>query len=271
MLYARAQSLFRDLTLARADGSLRHLLARLGRVDVMVIDDWAMAPLTEAGAPRLLGDLRGTVSAALNDTDIAVPITRWHEQIGDPTLADGILDRLVYNAHRIEMKGDSMRKRGKAVAQKRAPGCFSAERGKGLRPFPRTPFLASASGLRFAPDTEYLDEAEHLLDNRKASVASLRSVFGIIPECRSASLRNSVHLQRNPQNCCLGRRMGLVRLDFTRVDPRFFVYQYISPPFRAFIDSQTIHGVTVERLALKDFPDFKVAVPPLRTEDRRSV
>ena len=84
-------------------------------------------------------------------------------------------------------------------AKARAPGHFSVERGKGLRPFPRTPFLQAASCLRCAPEHQKLDEAEHLHDNRKTSVASLRSAFGFIPESRSPSLRNGVHFQRNPQ------------------------------------------------------------------------
>ena len=69
-LYTRAQTLFRDLAMARADGSLRSLLARLSRIDVLVIDDWVMAPLGTR-APRLLGDLRGPLSGALDDPDLA--------------------------------------------------------------------------------------------------------------------------------------------------------------------------------------------------------
>jgi DNA replication protein DnaC len=111
--YARAQSLFRDLALARADGSLRHLLSKLGRIDVMVIDDWAMAPLAESERRDFWEICEERYQCRSTMLTSQVPIARWHEQIGDPTLADGILDRLVHNAHRIEMKGDSMRKRGK--------------------------------------------------------------------------------------------------------------------------------------------------------------
>ena len=113
VFYARAQSLFRDLTLARADGSLRHLLAKLGRIDVMVIDDWAMAPLAESERRDFWEICEERYQRRSTVLTSQLPITRWHEQIGDPTLADGILDRLVHNAHRIEMKGDSMRKRAK--------------------------------------------------------------------------------------------------------------------------------------------------------------
>jgi DNA replication protein DnaC len=114
VFYARAQALFRDLQLARADGSLRHLLARLGRVEVMVIDDWAMAPMTETERRDFWEICEERYQRRSTVLTSQLPISRWHEQIGDPTLADGILDRLVHNAHRIEMKGESMRKRTKA-------------------------------------------------------------------------------------------------------------------------------------------------------------
>src|SRR2546427_446349 len=110
-LYTRTTALFRELSIARADGSLRLLLAKLSRIDVLVIDDWAMAPLTETERRdfwEICEDRYQTRSLILTSQ---LPVTRWHEQIGDPTVADGILDRLVHNAHRIEMKGDSMRKK----------------------------------------------------------------------------------------------------------------------------------------------------------------
>ena len=111
VLYVRAQSLFRDLALARADGSLRHQLSKLGRIDAMVIDDWAMAPLAESERRDFWEICEERYQRRSTVLTSQLPISRWHEQIGDPTLADGILDRLVHNAHRIEMKGDSMRKR----------------------------------------------------------------------------------------------------------------------------------------------------------------
>jgi DNA replication protein DnaC len=105
---------FRDLAMARADGSLRGLLARLSRIDVLVIDDWAMAPLSEPERREFwkIYEDRYQVRSTILTSQLSV--SRWHEQIGDPTLADGILDRLVHNAHRIEKKADSMCKnRGK--------------------------------------------------------------------------------------------------------------------------------------------------------------
>jgi len=100
--------------MARADGSLRSLLARLSRIDVLVIDDWVMAPLSEPERRDFWEICEDRYQGALHHPDITAAGSRWHEQVGDPILADGLLDRLVHNAHRIEMRGDSMRKnRGK--------------------------------------------------------------------------------------------------------------------------------------------------------------
>jgi len=121
VLYMRAAALFRDLALARADGSLRNLLARLGRVDVLVIDDWAMAPMTESERRdfwEICEERYQTRSTVLTSQ---LPVAQWHEQIGDPTMADGILDRLVHNAHRIEMRGESMRKTKTIRTEKEKP------------------------------------------------------------------------------------------------------------------------------------------------------
>ena len=109
--FIRAPQLFRDLALARADGSLGTRLARWARIDVLIVDDWAHAPLAESERRDFLEvcedryQLRSTILTS------QVPVARWHEQIGDPTLADSVLDRLVHNAHRIEMQGESMRKK----------------------------------------------------------------------------------------------------------------------------------------------------------------
>jgi DNA replication protein DnaC len=112
-LYTRATQLFRDFALARADGSLRTLLARLARLDVLVVDDWAMAPLTDAERRDFLEISEDRYQVRSTILTSQLPVAKWHEQIGDPTLADSILDRLVHNAHRLELRGESMRqKRG---------------------------------------------------------------------------------------------------------------------------------------------------------------
>jgi DNA replication protein DnaC len=110
-LYTRAAQLFRDLALARADGSLRSLLARLARLDVLVVDDWVMAPLADAERRDFLEICEDRYQQRAMILTSQLPVAKWHEQIGDPTLADSILDRLVHNAHRLEMRGESMRKK----------------------------------------------------------------------------------------------------------------------------------------------------------------
>jgi DNA replication protein DnaC len=108
--YIRAQALFRDLALARADGSLRGLLARLARVDVLVVDDWAMAPLDEQERRAFWEICEDRYQLRSTLLTSQLPVADWHCHIGEPTVADGILDRLVHNAHRVELRGDSLRK-----------------------------------------------------------------------------------------------------------------------------------------------------------------
>ena len=68
--------------------------------------------------------------------------------------------------------------------------------------------------------------------------------------------------------CCLGRRMGLVRVNRKRLDPRYFVYQYISPPYREFLSSRTVRGATVDRIAIKEFPSFPIYLPNIAEQER---
>jgi DNA replication protein DnaC len=110
-LFHKAAEMFRDLATARADGSHSKLLHGMSRVDVLVVDDFCMAPLTEAERRDFLEicDARYQTHSTLLTSQL--PVASWHAQIGDPTVADSILDRLVHNAHRIELQGESMRKR----------------------------------------------------------------------------------------------------------------------------------------------------------------
>ncbi len=110
-LFTKATQLFRDLVMARADGSLGKLLYRLSCSDVLIVDDWAMASLSEAERRDFLEicDERYQMRSTLLTSQL--PVSAWHAQIGDPTVADSILDRLVHNAHRIELQGESMRKK----------------------------------------------------------------------------------------------------------------------------------------------------------------
>jgi DNA replication protein DnaC len=109
-LYTRASQLFRDLAIARADGSLPRRLLRLARLDVLIVDDWAMAPMNEVERRDFLEVCDDRYQCRSTILTSQLPVAKWHAQIGDPTLADSILDRLVHNAHRIELEGESLRK-----------------------------------------------------------------------------------------------------------------------------------------------------------------
>jgi DNA replication protein DnaC len=110
--YRRASRLFDELRLARADGTYIRLLGRLARLDVLVLDDWGLAPPQEPERRdllELLEDRYGTRSTIVTSQ---VPVAQWHDHIGDPTVADAICDRLLHNAHRIVLQGPSRRKEG---------------------------------------------------------------------------------------------------------------------------------------------------------------
>ena len=110
-LYTRAPQLFRELAVAHADGSLPRRLLRLSRIDVLIVDDWAMAPLNEVERRDFLEVCDDRYQRRSTILTSQLPVAKWHAQIGDPTIADSILDRLVHEAHRIELQGESMRKK----------------------------------------------------------------------------------------------------------------------------------------------------------------
>ena len=110
-LYLRLPRLFEELTLAHADGRFTKLMAGFAKTDLIVLDDWGLAKLTaeqRRDLLELLDDRHGNRSTIVTSQ---LPVDHWHEIIGDPTLADAILDRLVHNAYRINLKGESLRKR----------------------------------------------------------------------------------------------------------------------------------------------------------------
>ena len=110
-LYLRVPRLFRKLAIARGDGSYEKLLKHYARTHVLVLDDWGLAKLSaeqRRDLLELLDDRHGSRSTVVTSQ---LPVDHWHEIIGDPTLADAILDRRVPNAYRINLKGESMRKR----------------------------------------------------------------------------------------------------------------------------------------------------------------
>ena len=118
ILHKRSSELFRDFAMAHVDGSFGRLLTKLARIDILVLDDFAMAPLKDSERRDFLELCDDRYQRRSMILTSQLPLAHWHEQIGDPTLGDSILDRLVHNAYRIELNGESMRKkRGRKPAE----------------------------------------------------------------------------------------------------------------------------------------------------------
>src|SRR6201998_3908607 len=118
VLYQRIPKLFADLALARGDGRYARILRALGGVQLLILDDWGLAPLDAAARQDLyeiLEERHGRRSTILTSQ---IPVDKWHTFIGDPTYAAALLDRLVHNAHRIDLAGESLRrKRSRSIAK----------------------------------------------------------------------------------------------------------------------------------------------------------
>jgi len=115
VLYLRAPRLFEALQQARGDGSHLKTLAKLARVQLLIIDDLLLTPLTDWERQDLLEIVEDRYQCGATVITSQCPIGDWHPNIGDPTLADAICDRLLHNAYKIELKGDSMRKNSAAT------------------------------------------------------------------------------------------------------------------------------------------------------------
>jgi DNA replication protein DnaC len=114
--YVRAPRLFEELALCHADGSFRKRLATIAKIQLLVIDDFAIAPIGARERSDLLELLDDRVGSRALIMTSQLPIEHWHEYIGDPTLADAILDRLMHRSHQIHLQGkESMRKRAAAA------------------------------------------------------------------------------------------------------------------------------------------------------------
>jgi len=113
--YFRAPRMFQELSTARGDGSYGKLMHSIAKNHLLVIDDWGLSVLTDEERRDLLEILEDR--HGIHSTIIAsqLPVEHWHESIGNPTLADAILDRLIHNAHKITLKGESMRKKQSAL------------------------------------------------------------------------------------------------------------------------------------------------------------
>jgi DNA replication protein DnaC len=110
VLYRRMPRLFDGLTLARADGTYVKLLTRFARTDVLVLDDWGLAPVEDVERRDLLEIMEDRHGLRSTIWTSQLPIAKWHDHLGDPTVADAICDRLLHNAHRIVLQGPSRRK-----------------------------------------------------------------------------------------------------------------------------------------------------------------
>jgi DNA replication protein DnaC len=113
VLYARAPRMFESLQQARGDGSHLKALLRLGKVQLLVIDDLLVTPLAESERRDLLEIVEDRYASASTVISSQCPLKEWHQAIGDPTIADAICDRLFHNAYRIALKGPSIRGDGK--------------------------------------------------------------------------------------------------------------------------------------------------------------
>ena len=109
-IYTRAPRLFNDIALARGEGRYNQMMKSMARTNVLVIDDWGLSMLNEVERIDLLEVLEDRYNKQCTIVTSQLPLKNWHEVIGNATLADAILDRLVHNAYTIELKGENMRK-----------------------------------------------------------------------------------------------------------------------------------------------------------------
>ena len=110
VLYVRAPRLFESLHQARGDGSHLKALTRMGKIQVLIIDDFLITPLAAAERKDFLEIIEDRYGVTATVITSQCPLKDWHEAIGDPTLADAICDRLLHNAYKFELRGESIRK-----------------------------------------------------------------------------------------------------------------------------------------------------------------
>ena len=111
MIYKRAPRLFADIAQARGEGRLARLMTTLERANLLIIDDWGPEPLNAEQRRDLLEIVDDRYDRGSLLITSQIPVASWHDVIGDPTLGDAILDRVLHTAHRIELKGGSLRRK----------------------------------------------------------------------------------------------------------------------------------------------------------------
>lgn len=121
-LYTQTGRLLQELSLAKGDGRYLKLLAAIARTNVLILDDWGLDTPTAEGRRILLEVLDDRYEQGSTIITSQFPTELWHENLGDPTLADAILDRVLHNAYRIELKGESLRRKGKKLTAAKMGG-----------------------------------------------------------------------------------------------------------------------------------------------------
>ena len=109
--FFQISKLLQKITHARADGSSPKFLEILAKTQLLIIDDWLRNPLTESQTPDLLEILEDRYSRASTIRATQIPVADWHDRLGNATLSDAVMDRIIHNAYRLELCGESMRKR----------------------------------------------------------------------------------------------------------------------------------------------------------------
>lgn len=116
--YLRLPRLLQDLVVAKGDGRYTRLMQQLAKLDVLILDDWGLNTCTGEQSRDLLEVLDDRHQLRSTIVTSQLPIKHWHETLGNPTIADAILDRLVHNAHKMQLKGDSLRKKSQIKPEK---------------------------------------------------------------------------------------------------------------------------------------------------------
>jgi DNA replication protein DnaC len=112
--YARMPRLFEEMATARLDGRFPRMIDKLAKVQLLVLDDWGTHSLTDQQRRDLLELFEERYQRRSTIITAQLPVSGWHQMIGEPTIADAILDRIIHNAHRIDIKGESMRRKNPA-------------------------------------------------------------------------------------------------------------------------------------------------------------
>jgi DNA replication protein DnaC len=119
VLYKRLPAFLREFSTAKSDGTYGKFIASCAKTNLLVIDDWGLERLNHQQSLDLLELLEDRYGLRSTMVAAQIPVDKWHETVSDPTLADAIMDRLIHNAHRVELKGESMRKKNSSLTDEK--------------------------------------------------------------------------------------------------------------------------------------------------------